>query len=238
MLQLPSLDDNIPLPTHPTFLSDNLDAPKPFPEQQSLVSASAFDMSSIATVLHTLGDSLSGTFYSPNACRDELVNGTFQRTVRCVMTDGVIATGDLRADICRQAAHKYYGNILLAGERVPFGEHVSTQGMGRAVVQRRKAILPRESKTHIDCGYDGVGEGMVASNEERAKEEMRMAKLEKRKQKNRITAARSNDRKKERMKMQKIELQKLQDRKRELSMKKEQLQTENTMLKTLARSLD
>lgn len=31
----------------------------------------------------------------------------------------------------------------------------------------------------IDCGYDGMGQDMVASNEERPKEEMQKAKLEK-----------------------------------------------------------
>lgn len=241
-----------------------INEPFPFLQQQQQLSTlplvpssgaqnSAFDMSPLSRSLEGFELSLSGEFYGPHVTRHVIdpVTGTTTRATGILKSLIRRASGRDRLWMRQLAAQKYYAcafplnsesRLSLTGADEPQevnaengSSHAPIEAvsvMKRPRVRSEKPVLPRlPDGVSKEAYLEIVSEKQSPVDEEAAKK----AKVDAKRRKNRMSAARSNEKRKERLELQRRELELLKAKRVELIKVQQHLKNENDILKMLAK---
>lgn len=223
-------------------------------------SSGAFDMRALLGSLATIERSLKGHFYGPKVRKDILHPQTGELISRCtgVVTARLDAVDPANLSLLRSiAAQSYYSSLLsvcndsrlisagprqeivTGGKKTRGGEEPKRkQGRREIVMRGPTALAPRPVATVVlppglphpevlQLGEVGVEKDSEEMDEEMAKE----AKLEAKRIKNRLSAARSNQKRRAQLDAQKKELAALRARVEQLKSRKQHVTEENENLK-------
>ena len=213
---------------------------------------SVFNMSTLMDCMNELNSSLTGQYYGPhmkqevcNPFTGEVAAPAFGKCQANLTT----ADKTLRETMQQYAAQSYYQAAfsLISEKWLPFAKRPcredSVQGqISRPVVavQSMNMIPLATQGTPVPCPNCQPGGNMLMHSQAQSsipviqplnEQAIKEAKLEAKRRRNRLSAARSNQKRKERMEQKKKELQNLKETEKKLRAVEEKLISQNEMLK-------
>lgn len=222
--------------------------------------ADGFGMSEMLESLGEIERTFKGTFYGPQITKQEW-NPNTQQLIRSITGEyrAVFETTSIMhaKQLKQMAAHLYYAALLssvtdkklmfrqlqndISAHSYPLTDGAQTEDVNRqggsddnSQASKRPRIMPNTTLAPRPCAYPIVPSGALpnrAGEHERDANAAREEKLEAKRRKNRLSAARSNQKRKEKWEAQKKELETLRKRVEQLEQKKSALSEENDDLK-------
>lgn len=219
---------------------------------------SVFNMSTLMECMNDLNSCLAGQYYGPNLKQEvcnpftgEVAAPAFGQCQANLTTAGKI----LREKMQQYAAQTYYQAAFslmsekwLPAPKKPCREEVGQSQASRQMIaaQAMNMVPLTPQGACISCPNCQTGNNMLVHSQVQARpavippideNAIKEAKLEAKRRRNRLSAARSNQKRKERMEQKKKELQTLKETEQELRAVEEKLRLQNEGLKKQAATM-